>query len=92
MEMNQNFPWEDIIVCQNNKKSPETGETEKDVRTRLQGKIKPCPKCGKQFDEMKVFYFKSPPLTWMHLCGRAGWIVVCIGCKKQIYFECEVMN
>lgn len=86
------FPWEHVIACRNIKKSPNTGETEKEFRKRFQGQINPCPKCGKSFDKMEVFYFESPPKTWEMLCGRAGWIVICIDCKKQIRFELEVMN
>ena len=86
------FPWEDIIACRNKKKSSETGEAEAEARKRLEGTIAPCPKCGKKFEEMELFYFESPEETWRHLCGRAGWIVICPDCKKQIRFMLEVMS
>jgi hypothetical protein len=88
----EGFPWGDIVSCRKNKKSPETGETETDIRKWLVGKIKECPKCKKPLEELEVFYFKSPEETWSGLCGTAGWIVVCFDCKKQIdYFE-EVIS
>ena len=72
MDLDEDYPWGDVAACRNRKTSRETGVTEVDVRQRLKGVIGSCPKCGKPFNEMDVFYFTSPKSTWPELCGRAG--------------------
>jgi len=86
------YPWEDVIMCRNIKKSPLKKNTEREAREKLKNTIKPCPTCGKTFEEIEIFYFISPEHTWKNLCGRAGWIIVCTDCKKQISFLLEAMN
>lgn len=64
-----------------------------DVRPCLKNKTvklkTKCPKCARQ---LKRIYFISPAYTWENLCGRAGWLTVCVQCKLQFDFDCESMN
>lgn len=91
-EEDRSFPWKDIDSCRSYKRFIESESSESDLRARLQGSIDPCSGCGKSFKDMEVLYFKSPPSTWEHLCGQAGWMVICPDCKNQIWFECDLMN
>jgi len=86
------FPWSHVMKCINNQKSGETGKGYNEILPKLIEEKIICPKCGKGVKYLKVFYFKSPPETWEMLCGRAGWMVICEDCKKQVYFKTEVMN
>lgn len=87
--------WEDIDACRRRNKKDgfsTDGETEKEVRERFQGSIEPCPTCQKEFKDMEILYFVSPPYTWKSMCGREGWMVICPDCKEVRNFELSVMN
>ena len=85
------YPWEDV------------GKSRGDWKLQLfqwlsRGKhkymelAKPCPSCGAGPRAMAWVYFVSPVWTWEHLCGRAGWLVVCDKCNVQSNFFCERLN
>lgn len=74
------FPWLDVL------------------ESRYLGKYKPmkkqttcCDKCNKKENVIWV-YFVSPDITWREMCGRAGYLSICVKCKKQIQFQMSVMN
>ena len=92
----ERFLWKDVIACRNNKISLHTGETEEFVRKKLEhpylknpNEMFSCPKCGNKFDKLELFWFESPIYTWSALSSWAGWILVCIKCKKQIFYACD---
>lgn len=82
------FPWEDVYACRDNGEASEKNE----IKNRLRNIIQPCPSCQKTIEDLEVLYFESPPETWRMMCGRAGWMVACFHCKKQIWFELCIMN
>jgi hypothetical protein len=48
-----------------------------------------CPCCS---ENLIIAYQSSPKWTWEELCGRAGYLVYCPKCKKDINFYLTVMN
>ena len=48
-----------------------------------------CPYCGKNLISL---YFCSQDWTWATLCGRAGYMKICVDCGKQLQFDCIMMN
>lgn len=48
-----------------------------------------CPCCG---HPLYIAYQKSPNWTWKQLCGRAGYLVYCPNCKKDLNFYRTLMN
>lgn len=85
------FPWEDI----------EASRQDDDLQRRHAGEVFEreddlapiaCPLCGKRGENLARFYFQSPAWTWRELCGRAGIIVVCDPCRKQVAFAPTVIN
>ena len=71
------FPWEDVSVSvKSQKKNPIIIDHK-------------CDKCG---DNTVVVYFVSPAWTWEKLCGRAGYLIICPHCVRQIEFICSYMN
>lgn len=48
-----------------------------------------CPSCG---NKLYVVHQTSPMWTWVHLCGREGYLLFCPHCKKDIDFYLTVMN
>ena len=48
-----------------------------------------CPCCG---DNLFLVYHFSPSWTWKKLCGRAGFLVFCPKCKKDLMFLLTKMN
>jgi hypothetical protein len=65
---------------------------ESNFRKKLRNKIKQCPFCGKPSYTFKIVYYSSPPITWKMLCGRAGTMLVCPKCKKDLYYKIEFIN
>lgn len=49
-------------------------------------------KCDKCHNDMIVVYFVSPAWTWKNLCGRAGDLIICPHCIRQLKFNCTIMN
>lgn len=88
------FPWEDVEACFKNKANKarqyHSKKNVKDLKEYHKDIL--CPKCKKGINDLEIFYFESPKWTWEHLCGRAGWMIACKNCKKQLYFELGVMN
>ena len=71
------FPWDDVLNSM--VKYHERVSCSNDV----------CPECGRNC--LRI-YFSSPDWTWQQLCGRAGTMVICNHCPKQIDFRLEIMN
>jgi len=61
-------------------------------REALMSRARACPKCDRPPTELAWVYYSSPPVTWEHLCGRAGWITLCDHCERQVDFILTVMN
>jgi hypothetical protein len=43
-------------------------------------------------EKVRWIFFTSPPPTWEHLCGRAGWLLYDPITKSQHDFELILMN
>ncbi|GEM_PF-6613951 len=86
------FPWPDVSACLNEKSSKHVYRTADDFKNDPKHKDIKCTGCNRGLDSLDVIYFKSPDWTWWKLAGRMGWLVLCDKCKKQVYFEAEVMN
>ena len=48
-----------------------------------------CHCCGGQIVGL---YFVSRRISWQHLCGRAGSMVICPSCVKQIAVRITILN
>lgn len=46
--------------------------------------IRKCPYCNADKSKFRLEHFRSPQWTWEHLCGRAGYTLICGECKKEI--------
>ncbi len=90
-EEDDSFPWEDVDASRENKRLQARHPQEKGKRLYL-GRAAPCPDCRTPAERLSWLYFESPDWTWQNLCGRAGWMVVCDRCRRQVNFFCEVMN
>ena len=71
------FPWKDVVASI---KEQEFIPIIIDHR---------CDKCS---NNTTIVYFVSPIWTWQNLCGRAGYLIICPQCMRQIDFTCTVMN
>jgi len=85
------FPWPDVDASRRSgslqrRHDPASAQAQYGPRAR------PCPACHRPASELSWFYFNSPRRTWQQLCGRAGWMVVCDHCHRQVAFFTEVMN
>ena len=85
------FPWADIEAARDNERLQ--ARHAREVRL-LQGARDDltCPSCGKTGEALACFYFSSPAWTWREMCGRAGVLIVCDTCRKQLRFECTELN
>ena len=71
------FPWNDVVASINDQEFAPIIINHK------------CNKCKKN---TVVVYFVSPAWTWEKLCGRAGYLIICPHCVRQIEFFCSYMN
>lgn len=71
------YPWEDIA------------ESMIEFPDRVSFNHSICPDCKRQ--RIRLF-FTSPEITWNHLCGVAGYMVICPYCKKQVSFNETMYN
>lgn len=90
-EQDAGFPWEDVQASRANKRLQSRHPVDQKKMTYLPW-ASACPICHTPADRLAWFYFKSPEWTWELLCGRAGWLVVCDRCRRQVNFFCELMN
>ena len=74
---NHIFPWENVAVSV---KGHKTNPIIIDHK---------CDKCG---NNTVAVYFVSPAWTWEKLCGRAGYLIICPHCVRQMEFFCSYMN
>ena len=71
------YPWRDVFDSMiEHHNSVQTSEDK-------------CPLCGKQLTRI---WFDSPKWTWDNLMGRAGTMLICPHCAKQIKFMCFILN
>jgi hypothetical protein len=49
----------------------------------------PCKKCK---GEREWVYWRSPKITWQHLCGREGWCLICRKCRKCYDFQLTILS
>jgi hypothetical protein len=87
----QQLPWEDIQASRRNRRLQAKHPVTKGKNYYLAG-ARSCRKCHTPADSLSWFYFESPKETWPELCGVAGWVVVCDGCRVQVDFFIEVMS
>ena len=71
------FPWEDVYASMEN------------YPGRVVETDNTCPVCSSKCVSL---YFRSPAWTWRNLMGRAGNLVICPNCAKQLDFRCHFMN
>jgi len=83
------FPWADVDAARSDA-ALQAGREASAMRGGIDRTVK-CPRCGSG-DQITWLYFRSPAWTWQSLCGRAGWMAVCDGCRHQVTFSCTVMN
>lgn len=50
------------------------------------------PTCFECLKPMEWIWYQSPPETWTHLCGRAGWVPICRRCKTWRKCRIRIMN
>ena len=70
-------PWEDVAVSVKRQKTNPIIIDHK------------CDKCG---NNTVAVYFVSPAWTWEKLCGRAGYLIICPHCVRQMEYFCSYMN
>lgn len=85
------FPWQHVDACRQNR-ALQRRHVKKQARADYAAQTQSCPVCATSADRLTWVYFESPGWTWSHLCGRAGWMVVCDRCRLQVAFFCEVLN
>jgi len=71
------FPWKDVF------------ESMLEYHNNVQETEERCPHCWSQITRI---WFCSPKRTWEGLMGRAGTMLICPHCVKQIGFDCYEMN
>ena len=71
------YPWEDVFASMEN--YPE----------RVLEIDRTCPVCSSKCVSL---YFRSPDWTWKNLMGRAGNMVICPNCAKQLDFRCHILS
>ena len=54
--------------------------------------ITDCPDCGCKKEDLKLEYFCTELDTWMSLCGREGYKLICPKCGKIIRNFITCMN
>ena len=87
---NELFPWDDVDAARDDTRLQ--AEHDAENARKLHGSEVRCPKCSRSGDELAWVYFKSPPWTWQSLCGRAGWLAICDGCRAQAGFFLKLMS
>lgn len=85
------FPWEDVEKSRQSKSLQKHEEHSRADALRKFGDVR-CPSCGKTAEKLACFFFKSPKWTWRRLCGRAGWMVVCDECHRQVKFNLSYLS
>ena len=71
------FPWKDVVAS---------------IKEQEFTPIIIDHRCEACTNNTTVVYFVSPTWTWEKLCGRAGYLIICPHCMRQIDFSCTVMN
>ena len=78
------FPWEDVFECS--------------IVPNQNLIHDPCPKCVEEKDvpekdrQIITLHFRSPFWTWVNLCGREGFLIICKKHKRQIDFLITKLN
>jgi len=91
LEDDDSFPLEHVTASRKNSRLQRSHPVSP-AKTKYVSQAKACPKCGATPEQLAWFYFESPPWTWEHLCGRAGWMTVCDKCHLQVDFFLQLMN
>lgn len=54
--------------------------------------INHCPYCHAEKQDFVAVHFRSPQWTWLHLCGREGYTIICGKCRNEINRILTTMN
>ncbi len=84
--MDQYFPWEDVEACIQDPKL----EKSHGVKAEYLPEARACPTCNTPPEKLRWIYFITPPVTWEQRRGRAGYLLICEKCRRQVDFFCEV--
>ena len=76
-DMDLNYPWLDVLASMYAYPDSVVFSDRK------------CPCCG---GKVIGLHFVSCRSSWQHLCGRAGSMVICPSCAKQIAVRITVLN
>lgn len=85
------FPWEDVNASREDDQLQAVRSATK-ARTEYGDQANPCPDCDCDSEDLEWFYFRSPEVTWEMLCGREGWMTLCVDCHRQVDFFLVAMN
>ena len=90
----EKFPREDVLAAladhrlqTENSQADLSPEMLQTMKERLMAALK----CGAS-EETSWIYFRSPPRTWEHLCGREGWLLYDPHSGSQYDFLLTLMN
>ena len=78
------FPWGDVFKSK--------------IVANEDTNLKPCPECEKENAAKRsegniiAVFFRSPSITWEHLCGCEGYLTICIKHKKQVDFMPTIIS
>ena len=87
----EKFPWQHLVASRDDQRLQQRHPVQ-EGKGKYLSKARACPKCQTPADQLEWFYFSSPEWTWTNLCGREGWAVVCLKCRVQVGFFCEMMS
>lgn len=87
----EEFPWDDIVAALEDR-SLQRRYRQRNAKAALATDAVNCPNCDAPPADQTWLFFESPPWTWEHLCGRAGWMTICMPCQRQVNFFLEILN
>jgi hypothetical protein len=85
------FPWEHVDAARSDASLQAEYPVHQAQKQFLQH-ARACPRCATPPQFLSWFFFSSPPSTWQHLCGRAGWMTCCDWCHCQVDFFLTYLN
>lgn len=86
----QCLPWDEILTAQSDEKLQRRGR--KEFPPQTDAVAEGCPQCGRPAKALTWIYYTNGDECWMSECGREGWIVACLECRRQADFLLTVMS